>query len=234
MNIIKNWFHKLSEIIPSLIKDTGKNLTIKIANDLVVTIFDDINNNLEIELWENSKVDFFSLLENIDDTTTKFIQNKKNSVLKVNCLLLSRDSKNIKTKFYSKLSANFVKSDVHIISMVWNNWFIDIDWVIEIVEWVKKVEWYLNEENLFLWSTWKIKWIPTLLVASDDVKASHACKMERIIDDKLFYLRSRWLSKDNALSMMIEAQIKNLFVWLSVLDNNFYEELLENIILKIK
>ncbi|MBT3727553.1 hypothetical protein HOG21_08115 [bacterium] len=33
--------------------------------------------------------------------------------------------------------------------------------------------------------------MPTLLVRSDDVKASHSCKMERISDEKLFYLRSR-------------------------------------------
>ena len=78
-----------------------------------------------------------------------------------------------------------------------------------------------------------VKWIPTLLVRSDDVKASHACKMERISDEKLFYLRSRWLGKDNALNMIIEAKIENLFSCLRMYDKDVYEETLENILNKI-
>ena len=109
-----------------------------------------------------------------------------------------------------------------------------MDWIIKINENVEKVDWNLNEENLFLGNTWKVNWIPTLLVRSDDVKASHACKMERISDDKLFYLRSRWVGRDNALSMMIEAKVKGLFSCISMLDNDFYEKLVDNILKKIK
>ncbi|MDR2640471.1 MAG: SufD family Fe-S cluster assembly protein [Candidatus Peribacteria bacterium] len=32
---------------------------------------------------------------------------------------------------------------------------------------------------------------PKLLVESNDVKASHSCKIERINKDKMFYLASR-------------------------------------------
>ena len=58
--------------------------------------------------------------------------------------------------------------------------------------------------------------------------------MERISDEKLFYLRSRWIWKENALSIMIEAKIKSIFSCISMLDKDFYEELVENILLKIK
>jgi Fe-S cluster assembly scaffold protein SufB len=37
----------------------------------------------------------------------------------------------------------------------------------------------------------KIRGIPTLLVASSDVKANHSCAIEKISDSKIFYLRSR-------------------------------------------
>jgi len=80
-----------------------------------------------------------------------------------------------------------------------------------------------------LWESWKIKWIPTLLVRSDDVEASHACKIEKISNDKLFYLKSRWVEEKSALMLLLEANIKSIFSCLSMLDNDFYT----NLILKI-
>ena len=225
MNITKNWFYKLQKL------DSSK---IIIWDNLVVSFFDYLNTDIEIEIWENSRVEFYSVLKNKEDFNVKFIQNKENSNLKVRYLLLSKDNLRLKAKIYSGLEADFVKSDVKIISIVWNDWFVDLDWVIQINEWIKKVDANLIEDNLFLWNTGKVKWIPTLLVRSDDVRASHACKMERISDEKLFYLRSRWVWKENALSMMIEAKIKDLFSCISMLDNNFYEELIESILRKIK
>jgi Fe-S cluster assembly scaffold protein SufB len=225
MNISKNWFYKLSDF---------ESNDLSIENDLIVSIFDDLNNNINIEIWENSRVEFYSVLEDRNDFKITFIQNKKNSNLKVNYLLLSKDDTNLKAKIYSELSADFTKVDVKIVSIVWTNWFIDLDWIIKINEWIKKVDANLVEDNLFLGNSWKVKWIPTLLVRSDDVKASHSCKMEKISDDKLFYLRSRWIDKEYALSIMIEAKIKSLFLCISMLDNNFYENLINSIVDKIK
>ena len=225
MKITKNWFYKLSEFTTN---------EINIEDNLIVAIFDDLNENLNIEIWENSRVEFYSLIEKIDDLNINFLQKKESSILQVRCLLLSKDSNKIKTRIYSELWASKTKSDIQIISIIWNNWEVDLDWIIQINENIEKVDWNLNEENLFLGNSWKVNWIPTLLVRSDDVKASHACKMERISDDKLFYLRSRWVGKENALSMMIEAKIKGLFSCISMLDNEFYEKLLDNILKKIK
>jgi Fe-S cluster assembly scaffold protein SufB len=57
--------------------------------------------------------------------------------------------------------------------------------------------------------------------------------MERISDEKLFYLRSRWLWRENALNMIIEAKIQNLFSCLRMYNKDFYEDILENILDKI-
>lgn len=254
MKIEKNWFYKLSEL------NSDK---ITIEDDLVVTLFDDLTSSqpspseekeqeqlnspllqrrgfrgeVFIEIWENSRVELYSIFESLwqcNTQNTNVWQCNTGSKLKIRCLLLSKDNNKIKSKIYSELSADFTKSDIHIISIVWNDWFVDLDWIIQINEWIKKVEANLIEENLFLWNSWKVKWIPTLLVRSDDVKASHSCKMERISDEKLFYLRSRWVGKENALNMMIEAKIKSLFAWISIFDKDFYEKLIENIIKKVK
>lgn len=226
MNISKNWFYKLSEL---------KETTITIEDNIVVAIFDDYSKNrdINIHIWEKSIVEFYSVLENTG-YNINFLQDKENSKLSVRYLLLSKNSQNIKAKIYSELKANNTKSDIHITSIVWNDWLVDLDWIIKIDEKIIKADAKLIEENLFLWNSWKVKWIPTLLVRSNDVKASHACRIERISDDKLFYLRSRWVWKDNALNMMIESYITNLFKCIAMIDEAFYKELFEKLINKIK
>lgn len=111
---------------------------------------------------------------------------------------------------------------------------IDLDGVVDIVKNVEKVEGYLSEENIFLGSSGKVRGLPTLLVHSDDVKASHGCNMERIPDEKLFYLRSRGLPKEDATVLMLESYIYKIFGELESVDENLYTELKENILERVK
>jgi len=255
MNIIKNWFYKLSEIL----NNDEENNSIIINDNLVVAMFDDLwipdnfslfqrkrpegstlgvspqgEGLINIKIWEKSRVEFYWILDNTGDKTINFIQNKELSNLSVRYLLLSKNNERIKVKICSEISASNSKSDIHILSIIWNDWFVDLDGIIKINELIEKVDAKLLEENLFLWDTWKVKWIPTLLVRSNDVKASHACRIERISDEKLFYLRSRWIWRYNALYMMIESYISSMFMCISMMDEKFYTELFENIIKKIK
>ena len=54
MKITKNWFYKLSEFTTN---------EINIEDNLIVAIFDDLNENLNIEIWENSRLEFYSIIE---------------------------------------------------------------------------------------------------------------------------------------------------------------------------
>ncbi|MFK7780174.1 MAG: SufD family Fe-S cluster assembly protein [Candidatus Gracilibacteria bacterium] len=230
MKITKNGFYTLKGHRGKLSELKTKKLII--GDNLVVIIFDDINKNIDIDIGENSRVEFYGVGENENEYKINFIQNKKSSTLLVKYLLLSKNNNKLKVKIASELSASFVKSNIKIISIVGNNGLVDIDGIIQINKGIKKVDGNLIEENLFLGNSGKVKGIPTLLVRSSDVKASHSCKIERINDDQLFYLRSRGIGRENALSMVIEARIKSLFLCLSMVDNDFYEKLINNIIKK--
>ncbi len=225
MIIKENWFYDISDIL---------DLEIVISKWITIWIYDSWNVNRKIFLEENSFLDYFSFLENNDNHKVEFFQNENNSILNVKYLLFSKNNKFIKSKIYSKISSSYSKSDVKILSLIWDNWNIDLDWIIEIDSWFEKIKWHLLEENLFLGETWKMKWIPTLLVRSDDVEASHACRIEKISDKKLFYLKSRWIDNKNAYLLLLEANIKSIFSCLSMIDNVFYESLINRIVNSIK
>jgi len=225
MIIKENWFYDISDIL---------DLEIVISKWITVWIYDSWKNNKKIFLEENSFLDFFSFLENKENHKIEFFQNEKNSILNVKYLLFSKNNKIIKSKIHSKISSSYSKSDVKILSLIWENGNIDLDWIIEIDYWFEKIKGHLIEENLFLWETWKIKGIPTLLVRSDDVEASHACKIEKISEKNLFYLKSRWIDEKNAYMLLLEANIKSIFSCLSMIDNNFYELLINKVVYSIK
>lgn len=223
MNIDKNWFYRLSEIYEN---------NIILGNNIKITIFDDLNKDVKIDIWEWTILNFIWLMDSSKSQKILFNQDKILSQLNTRYLLISENNE-LKSKIESNINWNNCLSDVKILSIAWENWFIDIDWIIKIWHGIKKVKWNLWEENIFLWETWKIKWIPTLLVRSDDVEASHSCKIEKISEDELFYLRSRWIDKQESIRWMLKAKIRTLFDILKKEDEIFFDEQLKKILKKI-
>ncbi len=123
MIIKENWFYKLSDL-----NDTN----IVIDKWVIASFFDNWDNKVNVTLLENSRVDFFWYYKNEWDFWINFLQESDNSILKVKYLLTSKENKKLTSKIYSKISSDKSSSDVKIISIVSDNWNIDLDWIIEI------------------------------------------------------------------------------------------------------
>ncbi len=65
-------------------------------------------------------------------------------------------------------------------------------------------EGYLAQHSLLLSPEARVDAQPNLEIGHHEVKASHASTMERVDDEKLFYLTSRGVSKNEARQLMIE------------------------------
>ena len=246
MHITKNWFYNISELLssPSTPKERGlggEEEKISIWDNLQVAIFDDTKNSpLQrgarggvFTIWENSTLEYFSFFAEEWIYNKHFICDKNNSKVIVKALIYS-ENHTIESTITWELAVNNTESYTDILSFAWENGEIKLDWILKIGSALQNVKWRLDEENIFLWESGKISGIPTLLVATNDVEASHSCRMEKISDEKLFYLRSRGVWKENALQMMIEAKIKNLYRCLEMYDRDFYREIIDTILKKIK
>ena len=90
----------------------------------------------------------------------------------------------------------------------------------------------LEEHNLLLGDDAQINAEPNLEISHHKVKASHSATMERVDDEKLFYLTSRGLPKKEAQHLIVEG-----FFW-DVLQNIGNEEqaqqLLQQILTSLK
>ena len=210
-----------------------KDSEVHFGDNLEVYFFDDATQIQEFILGENTKLFYFSAFMNEGEYKKHFKLVSASAELQVNSMIYAEDN-TITSQIIWELAHSHTKENLQIVSFAGPNWVVDLDGVVQINEQVEKVEGYLKEENIFLGTTGKIRWIPTLLVRSNDVQASHACNIEKISDEKLFYLRSRGIEKNDATSMMILAYIEKTFSWLEKVDGELYERVMEEVIGKIQ
>lgn len=62
----------------------------------------------------------------------------------------------------------------------------------------------LEEHNLLLSSGCKIEAVPGLEIQHNEVQASHSATLEKVDEEKLFYLQSRGLSPKEGLELLVE------------------------------
>lgn len=204
-----------------------------IADDAEVLIYDFENILETVTFGKNASLKYFWYFSEEKSFTKTFLVNGEGSRCEVYSLLSSVGEK-VQVKMHGKLCSDKAFLDMYIVSFVADNGVIDLDGIVDIPSGVAQVEWYLKEENIFLGSTGRVRGIPTLLVHSNDVKASHGCNMERISDEKLFYLRSRWLPKDDATILMLESYIRKTFHELGRVDDELCRSIHKEILEKIK
>ena len=223
MQITKSWFYNL--------EDFWEISRFEISDWLKIIALDNWKTSKEIIVWKDVDLNICWFLEKEENYEIVFRQIWEKSNLEVNYLNLAKDSEKIKAKIHSKIESNFSQSDVFVSSICWDNWEVDLDWIIELAPNFRKMAWHLTEENIFLWDKGRVRWIPALLVKSNEVEASHACKIEKISEEDLFYLRSRWIDKQNASFILVESKVKNIFK--NMENEEIYPYLIEKILWKI-
>lgn len=179
----------------------------------------------EVIVSNNTRLRWFGVASGNSEYSLSFITQSGESIVRM--LLLSHKCEHLKTTVYSTLAHSHTVSNIHILSLVGESGIITLNGTVQIDAHIQKVKWHILEENIFLGSKWNIRWIPSLMVHSDDVEAGHAARIERVSDEKLYYLRARWIPKDDATVMMIQSSVIGLF---EGLDGKYKNEILDKVI----
>jgi len=214
MRIGKNWFYVIDDTFSQIIE---------IEDWIYASLFiADTSKSFEFILWKNSRLDFFWFFTRSSSELLKFRQEWENSYLKIKQMFFCSSS-DLKSSIKSIVNSNNSKSFVDIISIVKDK-KVSIDSSIEIEKWCIWVDADLKQKNIFIWDKWEVRWLPKLLVKSFSVKASHSCNVERINDDYLFYLKSRGIDENNAITLMIKSFFVKNFSCLKMLDKKLYDK----------
>lgn len=142
-------------------------------------------------------------------------------------MLIGSENTPMDVSVLSQLSASQTTTNVHILSTVSDGATIQLDGTVQIDAGITEASGHILEENIFLGSKGKVKGVPSLLVRSNDVAAGHAARIERVPDEKLYYLRARGIPKDDATVMMLRSSIAEVFAGLADYDIDLYEDIIE-------
>jgi len=128
-------------------------------------------------------------------------------------LLLAKDGSKLKLTAHAHLMHNHAEADLHLVSFLQNGSETEVDGGVDLHEGVSKISGHLLEENIVLGEDIKIKTLPMLDVHSSDVSASHGCRITKLDPGKMFYMRSKGLSKEQAEELMIRGYFEQVFEW---------------------
>lgn len=222
--ILQSWLYESEKLVWDI-------FTIWENQNVIFLINSEIIKNINFELQKNSNLNIFWIFKQNWNYSIKCIQNLNWSQLGINILNLSKASEiNLSAK--SIISSNNSSSKIDILSICGEWWNIIIDsWLI--IE--KKTNWWnwiINQENIFIWDNGKIVWIPWLDIRTNEAKASHSLKIEKISKEDLFYLESHGIDKQNATHIMLASKINNLFSWIPFEYDYFYQDELDKFLTK--
>lgn len=220
-NYIKKWwFYNLS--------DFSWNLVIEVSDKVV--IFDDWINNVEkIEvLWETD-LKIFGFIQKSRNLEIISTWEKTNFLL--NYVFLWRNDEKIISNINWKIKKSWNILEINILWLLDDNSNLSLDSWINIEKSISKSTWITNTEIIFLSNEAKFSWIPGLKVSSNDVKANHSLKIDKINDESIFYLQARWLDEENSRNMLLKAKIDELYKILKLCNQNLYEEIINKIFL---
>lgn len=191
----------------------------------VVVVYDKtthFDGTRRIIISKNTRVVWYAIHDASIDYSLDFETRSGESILRT--LLLSSDNDFVRYNVSSRLSHSGTVSNIHILSLVWESGIIELNGTVIIDPDIWWVKWHILEENIFLWEKGSIRWIPSLLVHSDDVEAWHAARIERVSDDKMYYLRARGVPKNDATILMIQSYVMNVFEGMDVFEKNLILE----------
>lgn len=107
------------------------------------------------------------------------------------------------------LNHSHTSANVELISFLYDGARVNIDWSIDIWKKIDSVHARLLEHNVVLGQNISLKTLPQLHVASANVRASHWANLDRLDEQKLFYMMSRGLSQQQSQQLLVDGYINS-------------------------
>ncbi|MFA5747939.1 MAG: SufD family Fe-S cluster assembly protein [Candidatus Absconditabacterales bacterium] len=132
-----------------------------------------------------------------------------------------------KNKIKVKILNNDVKINVYLLSIVGDNGNLTVDGGIFVESGLKKCVGSLIEENIVLGKNIKIKTLPILDVKSKDVQMSHGAKIQKIDQNKLFYMGTKGISKLKSKNLILNGYFNNILENFNLINNKEIDGILK-------
>jgi len=125
----------------------------------------------------------------------------------IQCLLLGTKNTSTNLRITTNHLVWYSESSTTIGAIAEDNASLWLEWTVYIAPNTPKSSGHLTQQTLIVGSNTRIRNKPVLDIRHNDVRASHAAKIERLEWEKLFYMKSKWLEETQAQSLLIWSYI---------------------------
>lgn len=153
------------------------------------------------------------------DITLEIVHEGQHSQSDIFCIFVGKKDTKIKATVSSNLRADHSTSNVYLLSLLPKESDIHVDGVVDIGPGIQKVAGHLLEENVILGEKIKIKTLPMLDVRSNDVSASHGCRIDKVDSNKLFYMMSKGIPQSQARQLIVDGYLTSIFEKITPVDD---------------
>ena len=221
------------------------NITIKyVGNSIAITkINTNLNNsNIKLNVINLLDKDAYNIIEFTNDLldsnlTTNFIDlggkvklsniltdiNSSNSTYNLNNLYIGTNEDILDMNYLVNLNKPNTNSELVVEGLLNDNSKKSFKGTLDFKEGSSNSVGHENENCILLSDTAKSKSLPMMLCHEESVDGTHGVSTGKIDDEKLFYLMSRGLSKDESIRLILNANINKILSNLN--DENLQEEL---------
>lgn len=194
-------------------EDNSLNIDIQDPTEIVDLFVDEWKKQVSI----NSDLNYL-IISSSPNIDISIHTKKENTKSKIFWIFYSDSKLPTNAKISINLENDNTETEVYFLSITKENQSISVDGSINIAEWLKKVSWTLLEENLVFGNNISIKTKPILNIYSNDVKASHGARVQRIDPDKMFYLTSKWISWSGSERLILDGYIDHILSQFNSID----------------
>lgn len=113
----------------------------------------------------------------------------------------------INLEVITEVCGDDVKSNLDILALITNASNISAEWVARVDLPYRHVYTRVDQTNILIGTGGKIRWIPKLEIATDDIEGGHSCRIHRLGGEAVFYLTSRGLTSEHAEAMLLNSEI---------------------------
>lgn len=123
---------------------------------------------------------------------------------------MSKDAEKLAANVNAYLQADHSSANLYLLSLIGEKGDCQVNGGVNIAPDVVKTSGHLLEENVILGKKVKIKTLPMLDVRSSDVSASHGAKIDRLDENKLFYMMAKGIDQAQSQKLIVEGYLTNI------------------------
>ena len=185
---------------------TQEDVILSWSKNLLQECFSENTRNI-ITVQRNTNFHYLLLAENSQSDIVFEIQGE-NVVWNIYAIYFGYNF--LKSNILVNILSSNSKINVFMLSLLTTDKAFDTDWNVFLWKNISNSQWHLLQKSLILWENIQVKSVPRLDVYSNDIKASHGFSIDRLNQDKMFYLNSKGLSESTSKELIVHWNIKDI------------------------